>query len=38
MLIFYPGVKEVNDTVNILMQKYNRVAYPITANQNPKDQ
>lgn len=38
MLVFHPGVREVNDTVNTLLQKYNRVAYPITANQNPKDQ
>jgi len=32
MLVFFPGVKEVNDTVAAL-KKRNRPAYPLTAVQ-----
>ena len=37
MLVFFPGVNEVERTVEILKDK-NRVAFPITANQPPKIQ
>lgn len=35
MLVFVPGIREVNDIVEILRRKFNRQAYPITSNQNP---
>ncbi len=38
MLVFVPGIREVNDIVEILRRKFNRQAYAITANQNPIQQ
>ena len=38
MLVFFPGIKEVKDTVKFLHEKKGRVAYEISAAQNPKTQ
>ena len=35
MLVFVPGIREVNEDVEILRRIFKRQAYPVTANQNP---
>jgi ATP-dependent helicase HrpB len=38
MLVFVPGIREVNEIVEILRRIFKRQAYPVTANQNPIEQ
>lgn len=38
MLIFFPGVQEVNTAVTIFKEQYNRMAFPLHGQQTNADQ